>query len=230
MNRTEEIKKRNNIIYLLFGYILVLTLLIVFREGIYWFKSTQWSAVSTLSWVSISIVLILFSVLQYYFILLLRYSFIKYIVIYIIPIVWLVNNGLAGMHRFMDYTNEVTSSAVWVPIGDLLGWLLGVIYFPLLVGSGVIIAVIDSSGSMLTQACYYIGIAIDVTGISSSSIFSYSVNVLNIILDMLSNTFVQNVMNEIGNNRSIINFNLSNILSLPYWFLNIGYNISCIFV
>ncbi len=54
------------------------------------------------------------------------------------------------MHRFLDWTTDIVSPAGWVPLGDLLGWLLSAVYLPLLVGSGVAVAIIDSSGSMLS--------------------------------------------------------------------------------
>ena len=230
MNKTEQIKKRNNLIFLFAGFFLILLLLFIYREGYYWFTTTRWQSVSVFSWVSITFILIIASLLQYYFFLLLRYSIFKYLVFWIIPIAWLVNNGLAAMHKFLDWTGDIASSASWIPIGDLLGWLLSAVYFPLLVGSGAIIAIIDSSGSMLSQACYYAGIALDVTGISSSNIISYSMNILSVVWDLITNSFVNEIVNEAMKNRSFLEFNLSTIFSLPYWFLNIGYNISCIII
>ena len=143
---------------------------------------TNWSTVSVVSWISISLIFTIALLLQYYFILLLRYSFFKYLVLWFIPIAWLFNNGLVVMHRFFDWTTDIISPTGWFPVGELIGWLLSAIFFPLLVGSGIVVAIIDSNGSMLTQACYYAGIALDVADISGWNIISYTMNFISVVL------------------------------------------------
>lgn len=230
MDKKDQLEKRNNIFLLFVGIILVVGLLIIYREGLAWFTATKWSHVSVASWIGISIIFSVSLVLQYYFLMLLRYSFFKYLVLWFIPIIWLFNNGLVAMHRFLDWTTDIMSPAGWIPLGELLGWLLSAVFFPVLVGGGVIVAIIDSSSSMLTQACYYAGIALDVAGISPWNIISYSMNYVSVIWDLVSNSFVQQVVSERVMNRSFLDFSLSSTFGLPYWVLSIGYSFACIII
>ncbi len=230
MDMKESREKRNNIILVLIGIILVVSLLLIYREGVSWFSLTRWSDVSIVSWVSISVILAIALLLQYYFLMLLRYSIVKYLVLWFIPIIWLFNNGLVAMHRFLDWTTDIISLAGWIPVGELLGWLLSAVFFPVLAGGGAIIAIIDSNSSMLTQACYYAGIALEVSDISPWNIISYSMNFVSIIWDLVSNSFVQQVVSERMMNRSFLDFSLSSTFSLPYWVLSIGYSFACIMI
>jgi hypothetical protein len=230
MDRKQQIEKRNNFLHLLAGIFLVIGLLFIYRDGLAWFELTKWSKISIVNWLGISVVLIFALVLQYYFLILLRYSFIKYLILWFIPICWLLNNGLVAMHRFLGWTSEIANPVGWIPIGELLGWMLSAIFFPVLVGGGIVVAIVDASGSMLTQACYYAGIAMDVTGLSGWNIISYSMNFINVIWDLLSNSFFQEVMKERAINRSFLDFSLSSIFSLPYWVLSIGYSFACILI
>jgi hypothetical protein len=228
MDKKEQIEKRNNIIILITGIFLVIGLLVIYREGITWFTATKWSHVSVASWIGIGVILSVSLLLQYYFLMLLRYSFIKYIVLWFVPLMWLFNNSLVAMHRFFDWTTDIVSPAGWSPIGELLGWMLSAVYLPMLVGGGAIVAIIDSSGSMLTQACYYAGIALDVADVSGWNIISYSMNFISVTWDLLSNSFVQQVITERLTNRPFLDFSLSSVFSLPYWVLSIGYSFVCI--
>ena len=230
MDKKEQREKRTNFILLGIACLLVVGLLLIYREGLTWFSSTRWSDVSVLRWVAIGSIIILSLLVQYYFFLLLRYSFFKYLVLWFIPIAWLFNNGIVAMHRFLDWTTDIISPAGWIPLGDLLGWLLSAVFFPVLVGGGAVVAIIDSSSSMLTQACYYAGIAMDVASVSPSNIFSYSLKIINVFWDVTSNAFVQEVFANIGNDRSLLSFNLSHTFALPYWILSIGYSFTCIVI
>jgi len=228
MDKKEQLEKRNNIILSLGGLILVVGLLVIYREGLTWFTATKWSQLSVSSWISIAVILSVSLVLQYFFFMLLRYSFFKYLVLWFIPAIWLFNNGLVAPHRFFDWTTDIISPVGWSPIGELLGWLLSAIFLPVLVGGGAVVAIIDSSGTMLTQACYYAGIALDVVDISGWNIISCSMNYINVFWELLSNSFVQQVLSERSMNRSFMDFSLSSIFSLPYWVLSIGYSFSCL--
>jgi hypothetical protein len=230
MDKKEQREKRANILLLITGCLLVVGLLLIYREGVTWFSSTRWLDVSIVSWVSIGAILGIALVLQYYFLMLLRYSFFKYLVLWFIPIAWLFNNGLVAMHRFLDWTTDIISPAGWIPLGELLGWLLSAVFFPVLVAGGAIVAIIDSSSSMLTQACYYAGIALDVAGISPWNVIDYSMNFISVIWDLLSNSFMQQVVSERMMNRSLLDFSLSSTFSLPYWVLSIGYSFTCIVI
>tara|TARA_R110002072_G_scaffold118775_5_gene251312 strand:+ start:23115 stop:23807 length:693 start_codon:yes stop_codon:yes gene_type:complete len=230
MDKIEQREKRTNMIFMLIGFILVVGLLLLYREGVVWFSSARWSDVSIISWVSISAILGSALVVQYFFLMLLRYSMVKYFVLWFIPIIWLFNNGIVALHRFFDWTTDIVSPVGWIPLGDLLGWLLSAVYAPLLLASGVTIAIIDSSSSMLTQACYYAGMAMDVVNISPWNIISYSMNFLSVLWDLISNSFVQEVASLQVDNRQFLEFNLSNTFSLSYWVLSIGYSLSCLIV
>ncbi|MFT5426430.1 MAG: hypothetical protein ACI9ZT_001371 [Gammaproteobacteria bacterium] len=214
MDSKDQIEKRNNFIIVLSGIILVVGLILIYREGLSWFSLTRWSQVSTLSWAYIIAIFAISLILQYYFLMLLRYSSFKYLVLWFIPIIWLVNNGLVAMHRFLDWTTDIISPSGWIP----------------LVGSGVIVAMIDSSSSMLTQACYYAGIALDVAGITPGNIVAYSLNHLSVLWDLVSNSFVQEITANDMNDRAFLDFNLSSTFSLPYWVLSIGYSCTCIVI
>ena len=230
MDKKQQLEKRNNISLLFAGLVLVVSLLMIYREGLTWFTVTKWSGISVASWISIGLILSVTLVLQYYFLMLLSHSIFKYLVLWFIPIIWIFNNGLVAMHRFLDWTTDIISPAGWAPLGELLGWLLSAVFFPVLVGGGVVVAIIDSSGSMLTQACYYAGIALDVSGASGWNIISHAMNFINVIWDLLSNSFVQEVLKERAANRSFMDFSLSSIFSLPYWVLSIGYSFTCIVI
>lgn len=230
MDKNEQLEKRNNIILLFAGVLLVISLLVIYREGITWFTATKWTHVSVASWIGVGVIFSVSLLLQYYFLMLLRYSFFKYLVLWLIPVIWLFNNGLVAMHRFFDWTTDIVSPTGWIPLGELLGWLLSTIFLPVLIGGGTIVAIIDSGGSMLTQACYYAGIAMDVAGVSGWNIISYSMNFINVIWDLLSNSFVQQVINERLMNRPFLDFSLSSIFSLPYWVLSIGYSFTCLII
>jgi hypothetical protein len=222
---------RNEIILFYYCLVfLVIGLLVIYREGITWFTITKWSHVSIASWISIDVIFSVSLALQYYFLMLLRYSFFKYLILWFIPIIWLFNNSLVVMHRFFDWTTNIVSPAGWFRLGELLGWLLSAVFLPILVGGGAVVAIIDASGSMLTQACYYAGIALDVAGVSSSDIISYSINFINITWDLLSNSFVQQVISEKSMSRPFMDFSLSSLFSLPYWVLSVGYSFTCLII
>ena len=230
MDKKDQLERRNNFFFLFAGIVLVVGLLVIYREGLTWFTTTKWSSISVTSWISIGIIFSVSLVLQYYFLLLLRYSFVKYLVLWFIPIIWLFNNGLVAMHRFFDWTTDIISPAGWIPLGELLGWLLSAVFLPVLACGGAIVAIIDSSGSMLNQACYYAGIALDVAGVSPWNIISYSMNFVNVMWDLLSNSFVQQVVSERTMNRSFLDFSLSSTFGLPCWVLSIGYSFTCIII
>jgi len=230
MDKKDQLERRNNFFFLFSGIVLVVGLLIIYREGLTWFTTTTWSHVSVASWISIGIIFSVSLVLQYYFFMLLRYSFVKYLVLWFIPIIWLFNNGLVAMHRFLDWTTDIISPVGWIPLGELLGWLLSAVFLPVLVCGGAIVAIIDSVSPMLTQACYYAGIALDVAGISPWNIISYSMNYISVMWDLISNSFIQQVVSERAMNQSFLDFSLFSTFGLPYWVLSIGYSFTCIVI
>ncbi len=230
MDKKQQREQRINYIFLITGCLTVIGLLLIYREGLVWFTSARWSTVPVISWVSISAILGIALVVQYFFFMLLRYSVLKYFVLWFIPAIWLFNNGIVAMHHFLDWTTDIVSPVGWIPLGDLLGWLLSAVYLPLLVASGVVVAIIDSSSSMLTQACYYAGIALDVIDVSPWNIVSYCMNYISVLWDLITNSFMQEIAAQQTSNRAFLEFNLSNTFSLPYWVLSIGYSLTCIII
>jgi hypothetical protein len=230
MDKKEQLQKRNNFIFLLVGIVLVISLLLIYREGLTWFSATKWTQLSAINWISIVVIFGLSLVIQYYFFMLLRFSVLKYLVFWLIPVIWLFNNGLVTLHRLFNLTADIVTPAGWITLGELFSWLLSAIYFPLLIAGGVVVAIVDSSGSMLTQACYYAGMAMDVAGVSVWNIVSYSMNFLSVIWDLLSDSFVQQVMHERSMNQPFLDFSLSSTFGLPYWILSIGYSFTCILI
>lgn len=228
MDKREQHERRSNIILVIIGIILALALIIIPRGGFSWFTSTSWSHVTVVKWAFVAVTLGVSLVLQYYFLILLRYSFLKYLVLWFLPIIWIFNNGLVAMHRFLDWTTDIQSPVGWMPITDLLSWLLGAVFSPSLIGFGVIAAIIDSSGAMLTQACYYAGIAMDVSGISSWHVIDYGMNFISVLWDLISNSFVQEVIKESSQTRSFFDLSLSGTFSLPNWLVSIGYSFACV--
>jgi hypothetical protein len=230
MDKKDKREKLNNIIIVFFGVVLVIGLLIFTRGGLSWFTDTSWSKVSNIKWVSIAVVLCVSLVLQFYFLLLLRYSSLKFLVLWLIPIIWVVNNGLAAVHLFLEWTADYVSPAGWIPVGDLISWMFGAVYFPLLIGAGMIVALIDSSSFMLTQACYYAGIAVDAAGISPRDIIDYGFNFISVFWDLISDSFVKELALDNIKNRSLWDFNLTGISSLPNWFFSVSYSFTCMVV
>ena len=228
MDKIVHCKKRINIIIIFAGIVIVLSSLMINHGWLTWFSSIRWAEVSTISWILISSILSVGLVLQYFFLTLLRYSVIKYFMLWLMPVIWLFNNSLVALNVFFDWTRDIVSPIGWVPLGDLLGWLLSVVYLPLLLASGVVVAIIDLISATLSQTCYYGKIAMDVANISPWNIVSYSMNYLSVLWDLVSNSFTQEIASLRTVNREFLEFNLSNTFSLPYWILNIGYSFTCI--
>ena len=228
VNKKEIRDTKINIAIVITGIVLVIGLIIYSRGGVGWFTSTAWSQVSIIKWVFIVAILGIALVLQYYFLLLLRYSIAKYLVLWLLPIIWLFNNGLVAMHRLFESADEQTLLTGWIPITDLMGWLLGAVFLPLLVGGGSVVAIIDSSSLILLQACRIAGIAFEVTGISFWDFVTNVFRFIRVFLDLLGNSFMQEIVTENLKNRSFFDLSLSGIFSLPHWFYSAGYSFTCI--
>ena len=228
MDKREQREKRLNIILVITGILLALLLVIFPRGGVAWVTSTSWSNITIIKWVIICGVLCISLVIQYYLLMLLRYSFLKYAVLWFLPIIWIFNNGLVALHRFLDWTTDIVSPAGWMPITDLMSWLLGAVFSPTLLGFGVIAAVVDVSSSQLTQACYYAGIAMDIANISPWHVIDYGMNFIGVFWDLISNSFVQEVIKERSLTRSFFDLSFSGAISLPQWLINVGYSFTCL--
>lgn len=228
INKTETRDIKINIAVVITGIALVIGLIIYSRGGVSWFTNAAWSQVSIVKWIVIVVTIGIALVLQYYFLLLLRYSFAKYLVFWLLPIIWLVNNGLVVISRLFESAAEQTFLTGWIPITDLIGWLMGVVYVPLLVVGGIVVALIDSGSIFLAQICNIAGIALDITGTSFGELISAGYRFIRVFLDLLGNSFLQEFVTENLRNRSFFDFSVSGIFGFPHWFYSAGYSFTCI--
>jgi len=228
MDKREAREKWVNIAVSIAGLAVVVCLIIYSRWGLGWFTETAWSKVSILKWISVVVILSIALVLQYYFLLLLRHSIVKYLVLWLLPIIWLFNNGLVALHRLFESAANETFLTGWIPITDLIGWLLGAVFFPLLIGGGTVVGIIDSGGTFMSQACSIAGMAMDVTGTSVWDIITHVPKFLGVFWDQVVNSFTQAVFVDNFKNRSFFDLTLDGIFSLPHWFYSVGYSFTCI--
>ena len=211
LDKKETRERRINFAIILAGLALVICMIIYSRWGVSWFTDTSWSQVSIIKWIFILIILSIALVLQYYFLMLLRYSFARYLVLWLPPIIWLFNNGLVAIQRLLESAAEETLLTGWFPITDLLGWLLALVFFPLLAGGGAVVGIIDSSSLMLTQACSIAGIALDVTGTSTWDFLSHILKFFNIFRELVADSFMQAIVTEGFKTRSFFDIRLDGI-------------------
>ncbi len=228
INKREQRTGPLSYLLLFAGCILVCGLLFAYRGGATWFLSVNWSKLSISDWLAIGIIFIPAFFLQYYFLLLLRYSALRYLVFRLIPILWLCANGLVAIHKFISWTTDIAPSAGWISVNDLFGYLLGIAFSPLLLGSGMIIAILDISSNSLISICLYVGMALKVINISSPDIISYTIDFSRFLWDLMSNSFVQQILSENTNRQDFLHFNLLSTFRFPYWVQNLGYSLTCI--
>jgi len=228
INKQETREFRVNIAIVITGIALVIGLIIYSRGGAGWFTTTAWSQVSILKWIVIVVTLGITIVLQYYLLMLLRHSLVKYLVFGLLPAIWLFINGLTAIQRLFESAAEDTFLTGWIPITDLMGWLLGAVYIPVLVGGGIVVAIIESGSLLLSQACQIAGMVLDVTGTSLWGFVTDVVKFIGVFFDLLGNSFLQEIAMENLRNRSFFDFSLTGIFSLPQWFYSIGYSFTCI--
>ena len=218
MDKRESREKLLNIAALVTGVALVLCLIIYTRD-ISWFTSSVWSQVSIIKCIIIAVVLGFFLVVQYYFLMLFRYSIARILVFWLLPIIWLFNNGLVAIHRLFESAAEETSLTGWIPVTDLAGWLTGAVFFPLFTGGGIAVGIIDSVSQLLSQACNVAGMSPDSGGI---------ISFITTYLELLGSSFLQVVLSVNSGGRSFFDLGLSGIFNLPNWFFSAGYSFTCI--
>ena len=228
MDKREAREKWLNIALVMVGLALVICLIVYARWDLSWFTDTAWAKVGIVKWIAVVIILSISLVLQYYFLMLLRHSIVKYLVLWLLPIIWLFNNGLVAIHRLFESAADSTFLTGWIPITDLVGWLLGAVFFPSLVGGGAIVGIIDSGGNFMVQVCSIAGIAMHVTGTSVLDILSHAPKFLHLFWDQVVNSFMHAVFPENLKTRSFFDLSLDSILSLPHWFYSAGYTFTCI--
>ena len=110
-----EIRVRlENLALIIFGAVLVVSMIVLYRGGIGWFQDVSWSRVSVLKWVAIGTFSAAGLVLEYYLLLLLRYSILRHL-LWLLPVIWLFHNGLIVIQRFIEgeYHHALTG---WIPV------------------------------------------------------------------------------------------------------------------
>lgn len=225
INKTEERARKETIVLIVAGMVLV-GIIVLISRGESWFTATAWARVSVIQWVAAGVILIIAVALQYYFLMLLRYSAWKY-VLWLLPAVWLYNNGMVGIQRLFDSEAGVALTG-WIPVTDLLGWLMAMVFWPLFIVGGAITAIIDSSGFIFTQPCQYARLALDMAGVGTGDIIGHVLNYLGTYWDLISDSFVRQVASEYSRSRSFWDFSLSGAFGLPHWLFNLGYGTGCL--
>ncbi|GEM_PF-1440924 len=229
MDKLEQIKKKKlHYLFLLIGIFLSCLTALVSHNGFIWFSNIKWAQIDVLHWTAIALLLVISVVLQHFYLYLLRKTWLWYLIVIGISIVWIFNNGIMAMNRFQDWTMNVGVSVGWLSITDLISWLVGAVYFPVLIGIGAINAIIDANASMLSQACYYAKMAWEITGVSPGNIIDFGKSLISITWDMVSNSFLQDIMQQTSNVDSLFSFSFAELFSVPEWISNLGYSVSCI--
>ena len=215
-----------NTVLIIVGIVMVAGMLAMFRGGADWFNNIHWSKISVLKWIVLGVIGFIALLFQYYLLLLFRYSFLKHL-FWFLPVLWLVNNGLIVIGRFIDseYHRAVTD---WIPLTDLFGWLISLVYFPLLVGGGAMSAIADSSGFVMSQACAYAHAVLETARVSNGSVVSFIAHHVGAFWDIITNSFKNQVAWENAGNRPFIDFTQNGLFRMPHWMLNLGYTFSCI--
>lgn len=228
MDKKEQRTVRSNYILLVLGVLLALALIILNRGGLEWVNRIAWSELGWLQWLVLAVLVVVGLLAQFFMLLLLRYSKLRYLILVGIPVIWLFNNGIIAMSRFLDWTTDIGATIGWLSVADLISWLAGAVYFPVLVSLGAVSAILDSSASMLTSSCYYARMALEITNVSPWQVVDFSTNVLSITWDMIANSFTQEVIKATSDTDSLFEFSLTAALSLPSWLTSVGYSLSCL--
>ena len=215
-------------VLLLVGVLLAITLVLVARGGFSWFGKVHWSDIHWLEWLAMVVLIVMAVLAQYFLLLLLRYSVFRYVILFGIPAVWLFNNIIIAMSRFLGWTTDIGATIGWLSVADLISWLAGAIYFPMLIGIGAVSAIIDANASMLSQTCYYARMALDIANVSPWQVIDFSLNVASILWDMIANSFTQEVIKHTSDTDSLFEFSVAAVFSLPNWLTTLGYSLACL--
>ncbi len=213
---------------LLLGVLLAVTIILLTRGSTSWPDGKVFTELTLMQWLSIALCSSIGLLIQYYVIFLVRHTHLKVLVFWLLPGLWFFNNILVAMHRFLDWTTEIASDVGWFTLADLVSWMLSAVYFPILIAAGAVAAILDETGGMLSQACYFARIALDVASISPWQFIDFSLNLLGILWDLLSNTFVQEVMEYNRDVNSLFEFSIVAAFSFPKWLTTLGYSLACL--
>ena len=126
---------------------------------------------------------------QYHFLFLLRHGMLKYLVLWGIPLVWLFYNGLMGINLLLTSSTDTAFTGGWLSPGDLIGFVAGAVFLPLLAGFGVIIAIVDSNSGLAALVCHNADTTLRLIGITTANIISYSLHLAAVIWEQIANSF-----------------------------------------
>ncbi len=228
MDKKEKHIQRSISILLVAGVILSLAILAINRNALAWATSVSWAEIHWSNWLALVVLLVVAVLAQYFLLMLLFYSKLKYLVLAVIPAIWLFNNGIIAMSRFLDWTTDIGATIGWLSIADLFSWLAAAIYFPILLGTGAVGAILDANASSLSQSCYYARMALDIADISAWQVIDFGMNIISIAWDLVANSFSQEVIKYTSDTDSLFDFSLQGIFSMPNWTSGTGYNLACL--
>ncbi len=227
MDIREERERRIDHILVFAGCALAISLLFAQRAGADWFRAANWTGIALLEWIVMGLALILALAFQYHFLLLMRQGILKYLVLWAIPIVWLFYNGLVAVDRVLAWSADTGFTGGWLSIGDLVGFVAGAVFLPLLAGFGVMIAIVDSNSSLAEPACRHAGTILQYMGVAATNIISYGLHLAAVIWEQIAASFMQEWSHYRGSGQTLVEINIANISRFPYWVQSLGYTPAC---
>ena len=227
MDRIERQERLLNHALALAGCALAIGLLFLYRDGLDWFRAGNWPGISPLEWLCMVLALGLALALQYHFLFLLRHGLLKYLVLWGIPLVWLFYNGLMGINLLLASSTDTAFTGAWLSPGDLIGFVAGAVFLPLLAGFGVIIAIVDSNSGLAALACHNADTTLQLIGAMTANTISYGLHLAAVIWEQIANSFAQELSYYRNSGQTLTEINSANLTRFPYWIQNLGYTPAC---
>ena len=227
MDRIERRERLLNHGLVLTGGALAIGLLFVYRGGLGWFRAGDWPGISLLEWLCMALALVLSLAFQYHLLLLLRHGLLKYLVLWGIPVAWLFYNGLMALNLLLASSTDTAFSGGWLSLGDLLGFVAGAVFLPLLAGFGVIIAMVDSSSGLAAPVCRNADISLQLMGITAANSISYGLHLAAVIWDQIAASFTQEWLYYRNSGQTLAEISSANLSRFPYWIQSLGYTPAC---
>ena len=227
MARIERRERLLNHGLVLAGCALAIGLLFIYRGGLGWFRAGNWPGISPLEWLCMVLALGLALALQYHFLFLLRHGMLKYLVLWGIPLVWLFYNGLMGINLLLASSTDTAFTGSWLSPGDLIGFVAGAVFLPLLAGFGVIIAIVDSNSGLAALACHEADTTLQLIGAMAANTISYGLHLSAVIWEQIANSFAQLISYYRNSGQALTEINSANLTRFPYWIQSLGYTPAC---
>ena len=209
------------------GCALAIGLLFLYRDGLDWFRASNWPGISLLEWLCMALALVLSLAFQYHFLLLLRHGMLKYLVLWGIPVAWLFYNGLMALNLLLASSTDTAFTGGWLSLGDLIGFVAGAVFLPLLAGFGVIIAIVDSNSGLAAPVCRNADISLRLMGITAANIISYGLHLAAVIWEQIANSFAGELSYYRNSAQTLTEISSANLTRFPYWIQNLGYTPAC---